>query len=238
MQKRLHINCKVVIIKLIRLAKEKIMQEGFIEDLQKGLLLSNSIGQEEALDIYDALVKKYKKVRNLGLGKKAEEGESEEFKKVIKSLPKYAKYYDIDGFDVCLSEYKNSLPREIKFDEKDLKGSIASLAETVISVQASIGKFSRNSGVNIANDKTNYTNSVVDFETASNPQFVESLIAKVGSSNPEVVAQCKKRCDDLCKSLAESAIEDKTSYYDRYVDYLVDFYSDNEIARQGEPQMA
>ena len=179
------------------------MQEGFIEELQKGLLLSNSIGEEEAFCIYDALVKKYKKVKNASLGKKIEEGENEEFKKVIKSLPKYAKYYDIDGFEVCLNEYKNSLPREIKLDEKDLRASISLLASKIIDMQASIGKFSKNSGVNIANDKTNYTNSIVDFETASNPQFVETLIAKVGSSSPEVVAQCKKRCDDLCKTLAK-----------------------------------
>ena len=210
------------------------MRDNFLNDVEKMLLHNKFLSGEDAFAVFNALIEKYQKLEASSLGKRYEKNESEEIKNVIKSLPKYDIYFDVAPFEECLETYKSTMPTQVKLYEKDMKRSISSLSKKVIAFQADTNKFSRNSGVNIINDRTNYTNSIMDFESASDPELIKGLIKKVGKQSPELVKACEERCKSLCKDLAETAIDDRISYYNRLVDYLVDFYADTEIARRQE----
>lgn len=216
------------------------MQERFLEDLNRRLLSCDEMGQEEKFIIFNSLLNKYKKVVSFNIQKSDNMEANEIFKNVIKSLPRYSKYFDNCEFSKSMEEYKKCLPEDVEFDENDLLNSIINMINKVTMLQAELGKFSKNSGVNIINDKTNYTNNIADFEIASQkftPEFIEQTISKMGSIDAEMAENYKKKYEYLCKSLAENAIKDKMDYYDRTIDYLVDFYSDNEIARREEMQI-
>ena len=216
------------------------MQTGFIEDLVKRLLYSEKIDLEEGLIIFDCLKKKYSKYLSDGKERTNDE-QDESIEKVIKSLSKYTKYFDNNNFSKCLEEYKSHLGEGVELDENDIISSISDMADKLVLMQAELGKFSRNSGVNIINDKTNYTNNIKDFEFAREkftPDFIKQTIMAMGNVTPEMANQYKQKYEYLCKNLAESAIKDKVDYYGRTVDYLVDFYADNEIARREEQQLA
>ncbi len=216
--------------------RRKKMREKFFEDINRRLIMCEKLGQEEELIIFDGLVKKYKKIL-----KEQGEGNNELLLKVIKSLPKYSKYFENSDFNKCLKDYKESLPTEVTLDENNVMESIGNLIDRAIFMQAELGKFSKNSGINVINDKTNYTNNIADFEFASEkftPEFIKESISKMGNDSPEMVELYTKKYEYLCKNLAESAINDKIDYYTRTVDYLVDFYSDNEIARKEEKTLA
>ena len=207
------------------------MQEKFLEDINKRLLVKQKMETEEALIIFDSLVNKYMKILILDGGDKCD------IKTVIKSLPKYSKYFDNSDYNKEIKEYKKSLAEGIYFNESNIEKSISALAKKVVLMQAELGKFSKNSGINIINDRTNYTNNIADFEFATQkftPEFIKQSLAKIGDDSKESEEACIKKYEYLCKNLAESAINDELSYYQRMTDYLVDFYADNEIASREE----
>ena len=217
------------------------MRERFIEDLNRRLLLSNAMEKEEELIVFNSLVKKYNKLLSNGKNKNSDEELDECLDKVIKSLPKYVKYFENSDYDKLLIEYKSRLPEGVILNENNIISSIGQLVDKTVLMQAELGKFSKNSGINVVNDKTNYTNNISDFEIASQkftPEFIKQTISKMGNVSPEMLESYKQKYEYLCKSLAENAIKDKVDYYERTVDYLVDFYSDNEIARKEESQLA
>ena len=110
--------------------------------------------------------------------------------------------------------------------------------EKVIKEKAETMQYSRNSGMNIDNDKTNYTNSIVDFETMIeklSPEVIETLARNRGLDE-EAVKVYKAKTNAICRELAQNAIDDKLEYYKRMTDYLVGFYADNEIARRSEEE--
>lgn len=213
------------------------MKERFVEDINKRLLWSKVMEDDEKLIIFNSLVTKYKKLINTINEKEENEG----IEKVIKSLPKYNKYFKNYDFDKSIKDYIKDLPEGVELDQDDILSSIKSLSEKTIFIQAEIGKFSRNSGINILNDRTNYTNNIADFELASQkftPEFISETVAKMGEVDSKIIESYKTKCEYLCKTLAESAIKDKIDYYTRTIDYLVDFYADNEIAKREEASLA
>ncbi len=214
------------------------MQINYAEDFNNKLLCQEKIDEEEFLAICNGIVKNYRKNQNKINGKKIDDDKEDElFIKVMKSLPKYAKYFGKSSYEESLSQYLKSIPIEISISEKEYSKLLSQLMEEAIKLQTRVGEFSHNSGVNIDNDKTNYTNSVVDFEMASNkftPEFIEKMAVKNGNVDEEIVKIYKDRAKSICSKMAEEAINDKTTYYSRLADYLVGFYADNEIARNME----
>ena len=214
--------------------------QNLIDDLHNKLLCANSIGEEEFLALHYGITLNYLRNRDKQTGVKTDITELEEkFDKVMKSLPKYAKYFDVASHPECVDEYRKALPEELNFSSGSYATQVSALMDMAIGYQAELGDYSHNSGVNIDNDRTNYTNSVIDFETASakfTPEFIKQVAGQMGITSPEGISAYQKKTDLLCKNMAENAINDKTSYYTRVADYLIDFYADNEIAKREEEE--
>ena len=218
------------------------MQINYMDDITKKLLCQEEIDEEEYLALVNGIIKNYRKNSSLIQGKKTatEQGDIL-FENVMKSLPKYAKYFDTASFEECLKAYCDSLPSEIKIERKDYAKGLSTLMDMAVLLQAEVGKYSRNSGVNIDNDKTNYTNSVVDFEMAQEkftPEFIEMTAAKLCGNNRAAIEAYKEKAKVVYTKMAQDAISDKIEYYTRLTDYLVGFYADNEIARRSEEDYA
>ncbi len=217
------------------------MQINYIDDITKKLLCQEEIDKEEYLALANGIIKSYIKNTNKLAGKRAAEEQGNElFENVMKSLPKYAKYFDVGSYEDCMKEYLGSLPSEIKLNETDYKQGLTTLMDMAVLLQAQVGEYSRNSGVNIDNDKTNYTNSVVDFEMAQEkftPEFIEMTASKLCGNNRAAIDAYKEKAREVCAKMAQEAISDKIEYYTRLTDYLVGFYADNEIARRSEEEL-
>ena len=216
------------------------MEINYIEDINKRLLCKDEIEEEEFLALYNGIIKNYltnKENKNIKI---TEDNQEEQFEKVMKSLPKYSQYFNIESHEECLNDYLKNIPQEMKMGKGDYKGQLNRLINKAVFLQAGLGQFSKNSGVNLDNDKTNYTNSIEDFETASQkltPQFIEQMASRLGDDNQQAVKIYIDKAKMLCANMAEEAIKDKTTYYARLADYIVDFYADNEIARQQEERV-
>ncbi len=217
------------------------MQVKYIEDITKKLLSQKEIDEEEYLALCNGIITNYKKNSRLLQGEKAKEEQGNIlFENVMKSLPKYAKYFDIASHQECMEAYINSIPSEIKLSKSNYKEALSSLMNVAVLMQAKVGKYSRNSGINIDNDKTNYTNSINDFEMAEEkftPEFIEQTAIKICGNNSTAINAYKERAKAVCAKMAQDAISDKIEYYTRLTDYLIGFYADNEIARQSEEEL-
>lgn len=216
------------------------MRKQFMTDIERRLLCQDKIDEEEFYAIYNGLVISYKKSQAIKNGKKymAEEDNNKLIEEVMKTLPKFAEYFENGDHNESVRLYKESLPKQLEIEGEDYIKTIEDCMEKVIKEKAGTMQYSRNSGMNIDNDKTNYTNSIVDFETMIeklSPEVVETLARNRGLDE-EAVKVYKAKTNAICRELAQNAIDDKLEYYKRMTDYLVGFYADNEIARRSEEE--